>query len=144
MRTPVSPSLSSNAVHLEQARAVLLVEDEPTLSHVLGRVLTEAGYDVTPCHDGEDALDLVRRGDTRVDVVVSDVGVPGLRGDKLAVELRRLRPALPILLMTGYSADVAPGNEEALGVTAILAKPITIEDLLAAVGDALRFGPESR
>jgi CheY-like chemotaxis protein len=121
-----------------QQPAVLLVEDEPTLARVLERVLSEGGYEVTLCDDGLDALDMVRRGATRIDVVVSDVGLPGLRGDKLAAEVRRVRPTLPVLLLTGYSSAVAPGNEEALGVAAVLEKPVTIEDLLAAVRDALR------
>ena len=107
--------------------------------HTLNRC-GDAGYDVIVCANGLDALDLVRCGDPEIDVVVSDVGLPGLRGDKLAVELRRARPVLPILLMTGYSAAVAPGNEEALGVNRVLEKPITIETLLAAVRDTLRSG----
>jgi DNA-binding NtrC family response regulator len=133
-------SLSARGVDSKDSPVVLLVEDEPTLSRVLEHILTDAGYDVILCANGLDALGLVACGDTTVDVVVSDVGLPGLRGDKLAGALRQLRPALPIVLMTGYSAVVAPGHEDALGVAAILEKPITIEDLLAAVRDALRLG----
>lgn len=116
------------------------MEDESTLCRVLERVLEEEGYEVTVCDNGLDALDMVRRDAARFDVVVSDVGLPGLRGDRLATELRQVRPTLPVLLMTGYSTVVVPGNEDALGVVAILEKPVTIEDLLAAVRDALRAG----
>lgn len=116
------------------------MEDEPTLSHVLSRVLADEGYDVTVSRNGRDALNLVTGGATRVDVVVSDVGLPGLRGDKLAAELRRARPALPIVLMTGFSAVVVPGHEKTIGVAAILQKPVSIEDLLTAIRDALRLG----
>jgi DNA-binding NtrC family response regulator len=117
--------------------AVLLVEDEPTLSHVLARILTDEGYDVTVRANGLDALAVVTDAETRIDVVVSDVGLPGLRGDKLAAELRRIRPVLPVVLMTGFSAVVVPGSEGALGVAAVLEKPVAIEDLLAALRDAL-------
>ena len=130
------------AARPEQSPSVLLVEDEPTLAHVLARILSEEGYAVTVRGNGLDALDVVRCDDTRIDVIVSDVGLPGLRGDKLAAEVRRVRPALPVLLMTGFSTAVAPGNEEALGVAAVLEKPVTIEDLLAAVRDALQVGVE--
>jgi DNA-binding NtrC family response regulator len=140
MRSSETSSLSTRGVGPERRPALLLVEDEPTLSHVLERILADDGYDVTVCDNGPDALDLVRCGATRIDVVVSDVGLPGLRGDKLAAEVRRVRPALPVVLMTGYSAVVAPGNEESLGVAAVLEKPVTIEDLLTAVRDALRLG----
>jgi DNA-binding NtrC family response regulator len=119
---------------------VLLVEDEPTLSQVLARILTEEGFDVTVCDNGLTALALVECGERRIDVVVSDVGLPGLRGDKLAAKLRQVRPALPVVLMTGYSDVVAPGKEALLGVAAVLQKPVTIEDLLAAVRDALQGG----
>ena len=140
MRFSQSSSPSTRDVDPEQPPAVLLVEDEPTLSRVLERILAEEGYEVTVCGDGLDALALVTCGATKIDVVVSDVGLPGLRGDKLAVELRRIKPALPVVLMTGFSAVVAPGREETLGVAAVLEKPVTIEALLAAVRDALRLG----
>lgn len=120
-----------------RAPAVLLVEDHSTLLHVFQRVLEDAGYDVTPCDDGLRALSLVEREDTRIDLLLSDIGLPGLRGDRLAAKLQRLRPAVPILLMTGHSEEVTPEGALALGVTALLAKPISIEELLTAVRDAL-------
>lgn len=140
--TRSTPPLPLSLLRLESEcpPAVLLVEDEPTLSQVLARILTEDGFDVTVRGNGLDALELIVCGERRIDVVVSDVGLPGLRGDKLAAELRRVRPALPIVLMTGYSEVVAPGNEAALGVVAVLQKPVTIEDLLAAVRDAFHNG----
>src|SRR4051812_18235007 len=140
MRSSQTSPLSSRGGEPEQSPAVLLVEDEPTLSRVLELILATEGYRVTVCGNGLDALDLVRCGATRIDVVVSDVGLPGLRGDKLAAELRRVRPALPVVLMTGFSTVVKPGAEKALGVAAVLEKPVTIEDLLAAVRGALRLG----
>ena len=143
-QAPQPLSHSSPSSDPGETPVVLLVEDDRTLSRVLERVLAEEGDDVIPCANGLEALDLVRRGDRRIDVVVSDVGLPGLRGDKLASELGRIRPALPIVLMTSYSAVVAPGNEEALGVAAILEKPITVEDLLTAVREALRLGAARR
>ena len=138
MRSTQSSSHSARDVDRAQPPAVLLVEDERTLARVLERILAEDGYEVTVCNNGLEALDLVTGGVARIDVVVSDVGLPDLRGDKLAAELRRVRPALPVVLMTGYSSAVAPGHEKSLGVAAVLEKPVTIEDLLAAVQDALR------
>lgn len=119
---------------------MLLVEDEPVLSRVLAHILTDAGYEVTSCHDGLDALNLVMSRVTAIDLVVSDVGLPGLRGDRLAAELRKIRPELPVVLMTGFSTAVTLANAATLGVSSVLEKPIEIEDLLAAVADALRVG----
>lgn len=112
------------------------------LARVLAHILTDAGYEVTSCHNGLDALNLVMSRVTPIDLVVSDVGLPGLRGDRLAAELRAIRPELPIVLMTGFSTLVTPANAATLGVASVLEKPIDIEDLLAAVEDALRTGKD--
>ena len=119
---------------------MLLVEDHTTLLLVFQRVLEDAGYVVTPCADGLEALALVERDDTRIDLLLSDIGLPGLRGDRLAARLQALRPDVPILLMTGYSEEVSPASAEVLGVVAVLEKPITVDDLLAAVREALESG----
>jgi CheY-like chemotaxis protein len=127
-----------------RAPAVLLVEDHPTLLHVFQRVLEDAGYDVTPCDDGLQALSLVERDDMTIDLLLSDIGLPGMRGDRLAATLQRLRPELPVVLMTGYSEDVTPGCAGSRGVAAVLEKPISVEDLLSAVRDALESAHSRR
>jgi DNA-binding NtrC family response regulator len=114
-------------------RHLLLVEDEPTLARVLALVLTTAGYTVTSCADGLEALETFRASPDLVDVLVSDVSIPGLSGDRLARALHEIRPHLPMVLMTGYSNMVTPHNARALGVTAFLEKPVDIDDLLAAL-----------
>lgn len=115
---------------------ILLVEDEPSLLRALTYLLVGAGYEVTPTRNGLDALDIVRCAGA-IDVVLSDVGLPGLRGDRLATELRRIRPELPVLLMTGFCGAVTPANAASLGVAAVLEKPVEMDDLLAAIEDAL-------
>jgi two-component system cell cycle sensor histidine kinase/response regulator CckA len=112
---------------------VLLVEDEPTLARVLAMVLTGAGYSVSSCADGVEALQLFRAAPDAVHVLLSDVTMPGLSGDRLARAVHEIRPALPVILMTGYSDGVTPENAHALGVAAVLQKPVSIEDLIAAV-----------
>ena len=119
------------------APAILLVEDHPTLLTVFQRVLEDAGYVVTPCADGLAALELIEHGQATIDLLLSDVGLPGVRGDRLAAALVRLRPGVPVLLMSGHSESVTPENVGSLGVEALLEKPITVEDLLAAVRQAL-------
>ena len=124
--------------------AILLVEDHTTLLKVFQRVLEDSGYLVTPCADGLDALRLIEHEQSTIDLLLSDVGLPGMRGDRLAAELRRLRPAVPALLMTGHSEAVSPANAASLGAVALLQKPITVEDLLAAVRDALASATPAR
>jgi two-component system cell cycle sensor histidine kinase/response regulator CckA len=111
----------------------MLVEDEPTLARVLALVFTTAGYAVTSCGDGAEALQAFRASPELAEVVVSDVTIPGLSGDRLARALHEIRPSLPVILMTGYSNMVSQQHARALGVNAVLEKPVDIDDLLAAV-----------
>jgi DNA-binding response OmpR family regulator len=119
---------------------VLLVEDEPTLARVLALVLTTAGYVVSCCGDGVEALQTFRASPDAIHVVVSDVTMPGLSGDRLARALHETRPGLPVILMTGFSYTVTPETAHALGVNAVLQKPVSIDDLIAAV-DAVTEDP---
>jgi DNA-binding response OmpR family regulator len=116
---------------------VLLVEDEPTLARVFGIVLTDAGYTVSRCADGAEALRVFGDSPDAVHLVLSDVTLPGLSGDRLARALHEIRPGLPVILMTGFSHTVTPENARALGVAAVLQKPIGIEELVGTVDAVL-------
>ncbi|MDF1501638.1 PAS domain S-box protein [Roseisolibacter sp. H3M3-2] len=120
---------------------VVLVEDEPALARFATQALTRAGYDVTCVHDGESALRLFDDAARAVDVVVSDVTMPGMSGDRLARELRRLRPTLPVILTTGFSHLITPESVHELGVAALLQKPFGARELVAAVRTALDAAP---
>jgi Response regulator containing CheY-like receiver, AAA-type ATPase, and DNA-binding domains len=121
---PASPSAG---------RQILLVEDEPTLLRVLDMILTDAGYVVTTCRDGDQALRKLEASPGAWDLVVSDVTMPRLSGDRLALALREIQPRLPVILMTGNTMLVTPRRLHALGVAAVLEKPCAIEDVLGAV-----------
>jgi DNA-binding NtrC family response regulator len=69
--------------------------------------------------------------------VLSDVRLPVMSGDQLAREVRRMHPEMPVVLMTGFSSTVTHENALALGVTAVLQKPISGRELVTAVRDSL-------
>ncbi|HEY2026514.1 MAG TPA: response regulator [Gemmatimonadaceae bacterium] len=115
---------------------VLLVEDEPTLARVFGLVLTGAGYSVTACADGAEALQSFRASPDRVQVIVSDVTMPRLSGDQLARAVHEIRPEVPIILMSGCSTLLAD-SVRTVGIAEILQKPVGIDDLVGAVESAL-------
>ena len=104
---------------------VLLVEDEPQLAIAMGTALRRAGFQVTICHTGQDALRMIADGAVSPDVVVSDVAMPGLAGDRLARELELRNPSLPVVLMTGHSATVTPDGPRGPNVIAVLQKPVS-------------------
>jgi signal transduction histidine kinase/CheY-like chemotaxis protein len=122
---------------------ILLVEDEPLVRHLAKRVLTGAGYAVVEAEDGPGAIAAARRLDA-VDLLLTDVVMPGIGGRELRERLLAERPGLRVLFMSGYPA--LPGSGEVLGFgpgDRVLAKPFTAEELLAKVQGVLR-APEGR
>jgi len=80
---------------------ILLADDEPKLRQMLGLILQEAGYHLMIARDGRQALQLARGHAVRIDMLLSDIQMPGLTGPDLAKELLRARPNLKIMLMSG-------------------------------------------
>jgi signal transduction histidine kinase/CheY-like chemotaxis protein len=115
------------------AGRVLLVEDERAVARVLTRTLEHAGYTVIGSHDGLDALRLLDALQVPPDLVVSDVSMPRMSGDRLAEELAVRMPGLPVLLMTGFSRDVRLDGPVGGNVREVLQKPITSDQLLDAI-----------
>jgi two-component system, cell cycle sensor histidine kinase and response regulator CckA len=107
---------------------VLVAEDEPTILALTTRMLASRGYTVLPAASGVDALELARKTD-RIDVLLTDVIMPGMTGSELAATLTRERPGLPIVYMSGYSDQILSG-----GVldaeTLYLPKPFKPQELL--------------
>jgi signal transduction histidine kinase/CheY-like chemotaxis protein len=107
---------------------VLVAEDEPTILALTTRMLSSQGYTVLPAASGADALKLARKTD-RIDVLLTDVIMPGMTGSELAATLTRERPGLPIVYMSGYSNQILSG-----GVldaeTLYLPKPFKPQELL--------------
>jgi PAS domain S-box-containing protein len=115
-------------------RTVLLVEDDDVVRRVAARCLERAGYRVLPVADGEDALRLAA-ATPAIDVLVTDVVMPGMSGPRLADHLRAARPSLPVLYMSGFSRDLPASLVPPPG--ALLQKPFTPETLAARVAQAL-------
>ena len=132
---PVPPPPPAPAVH--GSGRVLLVEDEPSLARFAVLALERAGFTVVFCHDGAEALRTFLADPDGVDVVLSDVAMPGLTGDKLAREILERRPTLPVALMTGFSQTLTSERAAALGASVLLQKPFGSRELVAAVRDAL-------
>ena len=131
---PVPPGA---AVPPVAARRVLLVEDDALVARAVGRIIGRLGHEVTTCHDGAEALARFREDPARFDLVLTDETLPGLRGDELAQALLALRPALPVLICTGYSDRLDEERARALGARALLMKPLDVSQLEAALDAAL-------
>jgi PAS domain S-box-containing protein len=116
-------------------RTILLVEDEEPVRRVAARCLERAGYRVLAVADGEDAL-RIAAATPQIDLLLTDVVMPGMSGPRLADHLRAARPALPVLFISGFSRDLPEWLAPPPG--ALLQKPFTPERLVARVAEALR------
>jgi PAS domain S-box-containing protein len=114
---------------------VLAVEDEPEVLRVVQAFLAGWGCEVTACSSAEQALAVLQAGDTPFDLLLSDVVLgPGMRGTELGRRAKALHPALPVLLMSGYSSELLAAEREALaGTPELLRKPFTRSELSAAI-----------
>jgi PAS domain S-box-containing protein len=116
--------------------ALLVVDDDAAILDLDREILVRAGYDVLTAPDGGVALELLRGG-TAVDAVVLDLTMPGLGGEETFLQLRQLRPALPVILVSGFDAAHTAERFAAQGLDGFLRKPFEPEDLVAMVGEVL-------
>jgi PAS domain S-box-containing protein len=115
------------------SRRILVVEDEDGVRDIVSRILTKAGYEVSAAADPQEALKACLDSSMHVDVLLSDVIMPGMSGTQLAAELRRSRPDLPVLFMSGYTSGPNPGGQELPADAPLLHKPFQADHLLTAV-----------
>ncbi len=117
---------------------ILLVEDDARIQRLLLRVLERGGYRVLTASRGEEALEIVG-GEEGIALLMTDVFLPGMRGDELVRRAEALRPGLPILFSTGCSRGTAASLSIG-GRRALLCKPFTMEQLLATIRGLIAAG----
>jgi signal transduction histidine kinase/DNA-binding response OmpR family regulator len=118
---------------------VLIIEDEPDVQSVLADMLREAGYDVVVAKDGTDGLE--RCEEESMDLVLSDISMPGISGWDVAARLRRRFPKIPIGFVTGWGDQLDPERLTKTGVSFVIAKPFQTLDVLRHVAQALVTPP---
>ena len=131
---PAAPPPASTSGHGE---TLLVVEDEAALRDVAGRILSGAGYQVLAADGGAQALELAARHEGVIDLLVSDVVMPGMLGKELAERLVHSRPETRVLYMSGYAQPVLASHGTLDPGVALLEKPFTAVDLLTAVRERL-------
>ncbi|WP_239016951.1 ATP-binding protein [Sphingomonas ginkgonis] len=108
---------------------VLVVDDEPTVRMLVTDVLEELGFATIEAHDGASGLEVLR-SDTRIDLLITDVGLPGgMNGRQMADAARRQRPGLSILFITGYAENAVLGNGHLEPGMELLTKPFAVDTL---------------
>jgi nitrogen-specific signal transduction histidine kinase/CheY-like chemotaxis protein len=116
---------------------VLLVEDEEGVRRLIATTLEHHGYRVLAAPDGDEALRMFEQCEHRIDLLISDVVMPRMRGPELAVHLRRHQPKMNILFISGYT-DPSITNQLVSAGSHFLQKPFASDALIRAVNEALR------
>jgi PAS domain S-box-containing protein len=116
------------AEHAATGETVLVVEDEPVVRGVILEMLGEQGYRTLQAVDGPSGLKILRSG-ARVDLLVTDVGLPGMNGRQLADQARETRPDLKILFITGYAESVAIADGFMQPGMEMITKPFDLDNL---------------
>jgi PAS domain S-box-containing protein len=116
---------------------ILFVDDEDLLVEVGVEMLKDLGYDVVGVTRSEEALELFREQPEKYDLVITDMTMPGMTGDQMAVKMMRHRPGIPIIICTGFSKRMSAMEAASTGIRAFLMKPITVEELSRTIREVL-------
>jgi two-component system cell cycle sensor histidine kinase/response regulator CckA len=122
---------------MEGRGTLLLVDDEPEVRRVTANILERLGYLVITADDGVAALETWERNRERVRLVLLDVRMPRLDGAETLRRLRKLSPALPVVIVSGFGADRDLQTIREIGVQGVVEKPFTVAELSEAVARAL-------
>ncbi len=142
--TEAGPGAGTRGPAPAGAGTVLVVDDDESVREVCRDVLERAGYGVIAVPDGETALEVYREQGDRIDLVVLDLNMPGMGGERCLEELLRLDPGVRVIVATGYLDAGIPGNLCGTGGCEVLQKPYRSVDLLRAVQRALEAPTPSR
>ncbi|PZW67217.1 CheY-like chemotaxis protein [Pseudomonas sp. URMO17WK12:I1] len=107
---------------------ILLVEDSDVVRMLTVEVLEELDYRVTEAGEAQQALQILR-SDEPIDLLMTDIGLPGMSGQELAVAARQLRPDLKVLYASGYAESVEIDKSEPASRTSIIGKPFSLDAL---------------
>ena len=121
----------------EQGETVLVVDDEPTVRMLVTDILDDLGY--TAIEAGDSAAGLkVLQSDVRIDLLVTDVGLPGgMNGRQMADAGRMSRPDLKVLFITGYAENSVLGNGHLAHGMAVLTKPFPVEAMAGRIREMI-------
>jgi len=112
---------------------ILLIDDEKPILNIVGQVLTRFGYKVTSHNMSTDALECFKKSPYDFDLVITDMTMPELTGDKIVTEMKKVRPDIPVILCTGFSEKIANGIITGIKPDRILMKPAGKDDLLTTI-----------
>ena len=133
------PPGPTEAYRAGKGEGVMVVEDEPVVRALVMEVLHDLGYRTLEAADGASGLEVLRSRQ-RIDLLVTDIGLPGLNGRQMADAAREGRPNLDVLFMTGYAENAATANGFLEPGMAMITKPFAMEVLAARIRAMIEGG----
>jgi len=121
---------------------ILLAEDDGAVRLFVSRALELQGHEVTAVVDGGEALVALNGGD--FDLLLTDIVMPVMDGIELALKVAKIRPDLPVIMMSGYAAERQRAHNLDSLVHEVVAKPFTLKEIAGVVRDALAARPRSK
>ena len=119
---------------------ILFVDDEKPLTIISKRMLESLGYTVSAKTDSLAALEDFRADPHGYDLIITDMTMPGLTGDRMAQEMINIRPDIPVVICTGYSESITPEGVRAIGIRELVMKPLVMRQLAEIVRRVLDDG----
>ncbi len=116
---------------------ILFVDDEPALAKMGKQLLESLGYQVEMITKSSEALELFRKKPDRFDLVVTDMTMPNITGEKLAIELMNIRPDIPVILSSGFNYNIDEKKAMALGIRAFISKPVLKKEMAKTIRNVL-------
>jgi PAS domain S-box-containing protein len=122
---------------LKGTEHILIVDDEDQVAEALKQILASLGYAVSSFTSSIEALQYFKANSALFDLVITDLTMPVMTGIDFARQVRAFRPGVPVIMCTGFTDDISPGDVTAAGIKRLLRKPILRKDIGAAVRDVL-------
>ena len=116
---------------------ILLVDDEESIVKIEKLILERFGYHVTACNGSVDALKIFESNPGAFDLVITDMSMPNMSGDRLSMNITSIRPEIPIILCTGFSEKFGLEKAKSLGIKGVLMKPVVSSDMARMVRKVL-------
>jgi PAS domain S-box-containing protein len=116
---------------------ILFIDDEPLIAETTERLLHSRGYRVVSNTDSTEALEMFRKDPQGFDLVITDMTMPGMTGEKLAREIIAIRNDIPIILVTGYNEHISEAKAKAIGIREFIIKPLKMRKLAEIIRKVL-------
>jgi CheY-like chemotaxis protein len=127
----------ADSMQVGDGKTVLVVDDHDTTRQTIARLLEAGGFSVEQASSGTDALEQLARNSDAIDMVLSDVTMPGMNGIDLSYQIRELYPSIPVAIVSG---DVSELERSIIGRADVpfIKKPFHAESLFSAVKEAIQ------